>query len=146
MSALRKAVMTVSFAAAVALMTASSALAVFSVIETDLTGPDINGSTPRGEATVDQSSLPTPGTLDVRVKRVDVPDGTVLTVEITDCASFSGSPVVGTITITGGKGRLTTTLPAEPSACQVGHNSSIFLKSGDAVVLEGGSPWTVRRA
>ena len=127
-------------------MTASSALAVFSSSRpTSLA--HINGSTPRGEATVDQSDLPTPGTLDVRVKHLDLPDGTVLTVEITDCAASSGgSPVVGTLTINGGKGRLTTTLPSEPSVCQVGHNSSIFLKLGEVVVLEGGSPWTVRRA
>lgn len=142
----RQIALTLAFVCGLVLMSAAPALAVFSVIETELTGPDIGGVTPRGEAQVDQSNLPTPGTLEVRVKRVNLPDGTVLTVEITDCASFTGSPVVGTITIERGRGSLTTTLPSEPSVCQVGHNSSIFLKLGDTVVLEGGSPWTVRRA
>jgi hypothetical protein len=129
------------------LATAAPVAAVFSVIQTDLTGPDIGGRTPRGTATVDQSTLPAPGTLDLRVSHLNLPDGTILTVEITDCASFSGSPVVGTITLERGRARATITLPSEPSACQVGHNSSIFLKLADGtIVLEGGSPWEVRQA
>jgi hypothetical protein len=130
-----------------ALVTAAPAAAVFSVIQTDLTGPDIGGRTPRGTATVNQSQLPAPGTLDLRVSHVNLPDGTVLTVEITDCESFTGSPVVGTVTLENGRARATITLPSEPSVCQVGHNSSIFLKLADGtMVLEGGSPWEVRRA
>lgn len=130
-----------------ALATAGPVAAVFSVIETDLTGPDIGGRTPRGTATVDQSQLPAPGVLDLRVSHVNLPDGTVLTVEITDCAAFSGSPIVGTITLERGRARATITLPSEPSVCQVGHNSSIFLKLADGtIVLEGGSPWEVRQS
>ena len=134
------------FGSMLVLAIAAPVAAVFSVIETDLTGPDIGGRTPRGTATVDQSQLPAPGVLDLRVSHVNLPDGTVLTVVITDCESF-GSPTVGTITLERGRGRATITLPSEPSVCQVGHNSSIFLKLADGtVVLEGGSPWEVRRA
>lgn len=130
-----------------ALATAAPVAAVFSVIETDLTGPDIGGRTPRGSATVDQSQLPTPGTLELRISHLDVPDGTVLTVEITDCEAFSGSATVGTVTVERGRARASIELPSEPSVCQVGHNSAIFLKLTDGtVVLQGGAPWAVRRA
>ena len=130
-----------------ALVTAAPAAAVFSVIQTDLTGPDIGGKTPRGIATVDQSQLPVPGILTLRVSGVNLTDGTVLTVVMTDCEAFSGSAIVGTITLERGKARATITLPSEPSVCQVGHSSSIFLQLADGtVVLEGGSPWEVRRA
>ena len=30
------------------------------------------------------------------------------------------------------------------SVCQVGHNSSIFLKLGENTILQGGAPWQVR--
>ena len=129
------------------LATAAPVAAVFSVIQTDLTGPDIGGRTPRGTATVDQSQLPAPGILDLRVSHLNLPDGTVLTVELTDCEAFSGSATVGTITVERGRARATIVLPPEPSVCQVGHTSSILLKLADGTtVLEGGSPWTVRRA
>jgi hypothetical protein len=129
-----------------ALATAVPVAAVFSVIQTDLTSPD-GGRTPRGSATLDQSQLPAPGILDLRVNGVNLPDGTVLTVEITDCEAFSGSAIVGTITVERGRARATITLPSEPSVCQVGHNSAIFLKLADGtIVLEGGAPWVVRRA
>ena len=45
------------------------------------TGPAIDGVTPRGSGLVEQCNLPAePGTLTVTVKRVNLPDGTVLTV------------------------------------------------------------------
>jgi hypothetical protein len=139
MSRMLRALVVLAVVGPLALASAPPVLAVFSVIATDLTGPAIGGEVPRGDAEVDQSALPTPGTLDVRVKNVNLPDGTVLDIYITDC----GAAPVGTITLDGGKGRVRLTLPAQ---CQVGHNSSIFLKLGDATILEGGSPWEVRRA
>ena len=146
MTRLNRTVVAFVLGSMVAVVIAAPVAAVFSVIETDLTGPDIGGRTPRGTASVDQSQLPAPGVLDLRVSHVNLPDGTVLTVVITDCESF-GSPTVGTITLERGRARATITLPSEPSVCQVGHNSSIFLKLADGtVVLEGGSPWEVRRA
>ena len=144
MPRMMRALMVLALGGALALVAAAPVLAVFPHIQTDLTSPASDGKVPRGTAAVDQTAFP--GTLDVRVKGVDLPDGTVLTVVLTDCASF-GAPggVVGTLTLEGGKGRLTTVLPSEPSVCQVGHNSAIFLRLDDGTtVLEGGSPWEVR--
>ena len=147
MTRIRRTTVALAMLSMLALATAAPVAAVFSVIQTDLTGPDIGGRAPRGTATVDQSQLPTPGSLDLRVSHVNLPDGTVLNVEITDCEAFSGSPIVGTITLDRGRARATITLPSEPSVCQVGHNSSIFLKLADGtIVVEGGSPWEVRQA
>ena len=144
MSTVRRISVTVAIAGLLAVISAAPALAVFPHIQTDLTGPAIAGQVPRGTAEVDQTAFP--GTLTVRVSKVNLPDGTVLTVALTDCEAF-GTPggVVGTLTLDRGRGRLTTVLPSEPSVCQVGHNSAIFLKQADGtVVLEGGSPWEVR--
>ena len=147
MTRMRRTTVAMVMLSVLALATAAPVAAVFSVIQTDLTGPDIGGRAPRGTATVDQSQLPTPGSLDLRVSHVNLPDGTVLTVEITDCEAFIGSPIVGTITLERGRARTTMTLPSEPSVCQVGQNSSIFLKLPDGtIVVEGGSPWEVRQA
>ena len=121
-----------------ALLTATSALAVFPHISTDLTGPAIGGVVPRGTAEVDQTQFP--GTLDLRLSKVNLPDGTVLTVIMTDCLQDS----VGTITINKQRARASILLPSEPSVCQVGHNSSIFLRLGETTVLQGGAPWQVR--
>lgn len=142
MSHARFAALTFALVWAIAFGAAAPALAVFPGLSTDLTGPAIDGVTPRGTAQVDQSSFP--GTLDLRVSKVNLPDGTSLTVVISDCVSF-GSPTVGTFTIERGRARFSTILPSEPSVCQVGHNSSITLSTADGtVILEGGSPWTVR--
>ena len=125
-------------AGVLALLTATTALAVFPRLSTDLTGPAIEGVVPRGTAQVDQTQFP--GTLDVRVSRVNLPDGTVLTVIMTDCLPDS----VGTITINKQKSRASILLPSQPSVCQVGHNSSIFLRLGETTILQGGAPWQVR--
>jgi len=142
MSQLRFAAFTLALVGAIVLAATSTALAVFPGLSTDLTGAAIDGVTPQGAARIDQSSFP--GTLEVRVSRVNLPDGTTLTVVISDCVSF-GSPNVGTFTIAHGRARFVTTLPAAPSVCQVGRNSSITVNTDDGtVILRGGAPWTVR--
>lgn len=144
MSYIRRATVVIALAGMLVLASVSAAHAVFPHLQTDLTGPAIDGQVPRGTAEVDQTAFP--GTLTVRVSKVNLPDGTVLSVVLTDCEAF-GTPggVVGTLTLDRGRGRLTTVLPSEPSVCQVGHNSAIFLTQADGtVVLEGGSPWEVR--
>jgi hypothetical protein len=144
MSVLRRVSVAFTLAGLLAVLAATPALAVFPQLQTDLTGPAIDGQVPRGTAEIHQTTFP--GTLTVRVSKVNLPDGTVLNVVLTDCEAF-GTPggVVGTLTLDGGKGRLTTVLPSEPSVCQVGHNSAIFLTLADGtVVLEGGAPWEVR--
>jgi hypothetical protein len=64
-----------------------------------LSGPAIAGKTPSGHAVGDQSKLTACGgyvTIDVSVKNVNVPNGTVLWV------TMSGGPPIGTITIDNG--------------------------------------------
>ena len=117
--------------------TAAPAFAIYAHLSTTLTGNAINGVVPGGQAAVDQSKLPKqPGTVDVQVSSVNLPDGTVLGVVLTDC----GPSPVGTITLKGGSGQLRTKLPA---GCQIGRTSSIFINNGSTTVLSGGAPWTV---
>jgi hypothetical protein len=117
--------------------TAPPVFAIYPQLSTTLTGPAINGVVPGGNAQVDQSKLPTqPGTVDVQVNNVNLPDGTVLGVVLTDC----GSSPVGTITLRRGDGQLKTKLPV---GCQIGRQSSIFVNNGSATILSGGAPWTV---
>jgi len=117
--------------------TAAPALAIYAHLSTTLTGNPINGVTPGGQATVDQSKLPRrPGAVDVQVSSVNLPDGTVLSVVLTDC----GPSPVGTIRLKGGAGQLQTKLPA---GCQIGRTSSIFVNNGSTTILSGGAPWIV---
>lgn len=91
---------------------------------------------PGGDAKIDQSRLPSqPLTVDVRVKNVNLPEGTVLSVVLTDC----GASPVGTITLSRREGQLRTTVPG----CEVGRTSSIYVNKGATRVLSGGSPWQV---
>jgi hypothetical protein len=85
---------------------------------------------------VDQSKLPAePARLDARVKNVDLPDGTVLDVVLTDC----GAAPAGRMTLSRGEGRLAPTL----ESCQVGRTSSISVVHAGVRTLQGGSPWQV---
>lgn len=114
----------------------SPAFAIFPQLSTKLSGPAINGVVPEGDAKVDQSRLPAePLTLDARVKSVNLPDGTVLSVVLTDC----GASPVGTITLSRGEGQLRTTVPG----CQVGRTSAIYVNNGATRILSGGAPWQV---
>lgn len=139
MSQVARAAVALALGGVLVLASASPAAAVFPFISTELTGEAIDGEVPEGFARVNQSHLfvPRPGRLYVALKNVNLPDGTVLTVVMTDCMF---GPVM-TITLERGKARATFTLPSGP--CQVGHNSSIFLNHGDTRVLAGGSPWEV---
>ena len=112
--------------------TTSPALAIFPKLQTKLSGPAINGVVPEGDARVDQSKLPAvPGQLQVRVKKVNLPDGTVLAVQL-------GATIVGTFTLSRGEGQLSTTLNF-----QVGRLDPIFIRNGDMRILSGGAPWQV---
>ena len=102
---------------------AGPAFALYPKLSTKLTGPLIGGSTPQGDAKVDQSGLPsTPPTVEARVKNVNLPDGTVLAVQLTDCVASQ----VGTITLRRGEGQLRTTVPG----CEVGRTSAIHVSNG----------------
>jgi hypothetical protein len=89
MSVVRRVSVAFTLAGLVAVLAATPALAVFPQLQTDLTGPAIGGQIPRGTAEVFQTAFP--GTLAVRVSKVNLPDGTVLNVVMTDCEAF-GTP------------------------------------------------------
>ena len=126
-----------SITVAVLAIGVTPALAIYAHLSTALTGPAIDNAVPQGAATVDQSRLPKkPGTVTVSVSNVNLPDGTVLNVVLTDC----GSDAVGTLKLQGGSGKLNTSLPA---GCQIGRTSSIYVREGGTTVLSGGAPWTV---
>jgi hypothetical protein len=122
--------------ATIAGLVAAPALAIYPHLTTTLSGPAINGVAPSGNAAVDQSKLPsTPLTLDVQVGDVNLPDGTVLSVVVTDC----GTTPVGTIKLNHGQGQLKTKVPG----CQVGRQSAIDVKDSSTTILSGGAPWQV---
>ena len=115
---------------------AAPALAIYAHLHTTLSGPAINGVVPAGSATVDQSKLPSvPLTLTVQVSSVNLPDGTVLSVVVTDC----GATPVGTIKLTHEQGQLKTKVPG----CQVGRLSAIYVNDNSSTILSGGAPWQV---
>ena len=115
---------------------ATPALAIYAHLSTALTGPAINGVVPQGAASVDQSGLPKhAGCVGVTVSNVNLPDGTILNVVLTDC----GPDAVGTFKLQGGAGKLDTALPR---GCQIGAASSIYVRDGSTTILSGGSRWT----
>jgi hypothetical protein len=106
--------------------TSSSSSCCGTVKET-LSGPPINGVTPQGLATADQSQFRSGGStiLTVTVKNVNLPDGTVLGV------SIDFTPI-GSITLAGGRGSLTANL---------GHfgvsRDQVRVHNGDTQILQG---------
>ena len=94
-----------------------------------LTGAAINGVTPSGEAVADMSKFCSGGStsLTVNVRNVKLADGVALQV------TLDFKPI-GTITLAGGSGRLSTSL---------GHFAVSFdqvrVKNGDTTILQGGS-------
>ena len=144
MSRIVRTLVVLSTAAAVTGLMAGEALALYPQLSTKLSGPAIGGITPEGDAKVDQSKLPEqPPLLQLRVKNVNLPDGTVLTVTASGpnsprCVPAFGEAVVGTIKLSRREGSLTANMPFE-----VGRQDQILVKNGSTVVLCGGEPWQV---
>jgi hypothetical protein len=110
---------------------ASSALALYPQLSAKLTGAAIGGITPEGDAKVDQSKYPSvPPRLEVRVKNVNLPDGTVLFVgvgcEYHNCLDYRRA---GTFTLSGRQGSFTGSLQT-----QVGRQTSITVSTADGTV------------
>jgi hypothetical protein len=72
--------------------------------EGTLSGPAINGKVPSGTAKWQGNAICQPLELQVEVKDVNLPDGTVLDVDA--CARGVPSNIVGSITLRGGAGKL----------------------------------------
>ncbi len=113
------------------------AYAIFAKLTTSLTGPAISGAVPGGKASVNQGNYPVvPGMLAVNLSRINLPDGTVVSVNISDCPWFGP---VAYLNIVGGSASISTSLP---SSCQVGRLSTItIVNSTGTVILSGGRPW-----
>ena len=136
MSRITRSLVALAVSITVAVVFASPALAIYAHLATALSGPAINGVVPGGNATVDQSGLPAkPLTLDLQVTNINIPDGTVLNVVLTDC----GTAPVGTVKLNREQGQLRTKVPG----CQVGRTSAIYVNKGSTTILSGGAPWQV---
>jgi hypothetical protein len=124
---------------AAAILVSTPAYALFAKLTTKLVGINIDGAIPTGTASVDQSNLPTiPALLAVGVSKVNLADGTVLSVNLSDCPWFGP---VAYLNIVDGSARIRTSLPL---TCQTGRLSSItIVDQTGAVLLQGGNPWKI---
>jgi hypothetical protein len=109
----------------------SSALALYPQLTAKLTGPAIGAVTPEGDAKVDQSKYPSvPPRLELRVKNLNLPDGTTLFVgvgcEYHSCLDYRRA---GTFTL----GRLEGSFSASLQI-QVGRQTSITVSTADGTV------------
>lgn len=110
---------------------APTAVALYPQLSAKLTGPAIGGVTPEGDAKVDQSKYPSvPPRLDVRVKNVNLPDGTTMFVgvgcEYHSCLDYRKA---GTFTLNRREGQGSFNLQIE-----VGRQTSIMVSTADGVV------------
>jgi hypothetical protein len=94
-----------------------------------LTGPAVSGVVPEGQALADESRFPSGGNtiLTVQIRKVNLPDGTILGV------SIDFTPL-GSIALAQGAGSVTVSL---------GHfgvsRDSVAVKNGGVTILSGGS-------
>lgn len=119
--------------------TVPPAYAIFAKLSTNLLAAvTINGITPTGNASIDQSGYPTKaGILSIKVSKVNLPDGSILSVNLSDCPWYGA---VAFIKIFGGSANISTSLPA---TCQIGRLSSVTVGYKTAILLKGGSPWKI---
>lgn len=124
---------------AAAILVSPPAYALFAKLTTNLVGISIDGVIPNGKASVDQSNLPTiPALLALGVSKVNLRDGTVLSVNMSDCPWFGP---VAYLNIVDGSARIRTSLPL---VCQTGRLSSItIVDQNGTVLLQGGNPWKI---
>jgi hypothetical protein len=110
---------------------ATSALALYPQLSAKLTGAAIGGVAPEGDAKVDQSKYPSvPPRLEVRVKNLNLPDGTTLFVgvgcEYHSCLDYRKA---GTFALNSRQGSFTGSLQT-----QVGRQTSIMVSTADRTV------------
>ena len=118
------------------LVLALPAFAIFPQLSMTLNGVSTNGATPSGDARIDQSRYPRVNpVLQVRVKNVNLPDGSRLDVYLGGSDPIPGE-FVGTLVIQGHQGQAVITAPTE-----VGRNDDLVLKSGNVVVLYQFAAW-----
>lgn len=118
------------------LVLALPAFAIYPQLSIALNGVTTNGTTPAGDAKVDQSRYPAVNpVLQVRVRNVNLPDGTRLDVYLGGSDPIPGQ-FVGTLIIQSHQGQATISVPF-----QVGRNDDLVLKNGSTVVLYQFAAW-----
>ena len=123
----------------VAVVLSSPAYAIFGKLSTSLVGTSISGVTPSGKAPANQVNYPAiPDLLMVNISKMNLPNGTVVSVSMSDCPRFWP---VAYMNVIDGSASISTSLP---SVCQTGRASSITISDqGGNVLLRGGSPWKI---
>lgn len=118
------------------LVLAIPAFAIFPQLSMTLIGVSTNGATPQGDAKIDQSRYPNVNpVLQVRVKNVNLPDGTRLDVYLGGSNPIPGE-FVGALAVQGHQGQAIISVPTE-----VGRNDDLVLKNGSAIVLYQYAAW-----
>lgn len=121
------------------LIMAPPAYAIFAKLSTDLIATvTISGVKTAGSANVNQSKYPAnPGVLSVKVSDINLPDGSILSVNLSDCPWYGP---VAYLKVFSKTASLSTSLPGN---CQVGRLSSITVLYKTAIILKGGNPWKI---
>ncbi len=106
-----------------------------------LSGPAIDGQVPEGKAEWRGNAFCQPLEMSVEVSKVNLPDGTVLSVDA--CGTGGNQNIVGSITLRGGSGKLRLSkLDGDPTNdnvpfCDMRFGSPVRVLQGDTPVLSG---------
>jgi hypothetical protein len=109
--------------------------------EGTLSGPAINGKVPSGRVRWQGNSFCQPLELEVEVKDVNLPDGTILSVDA--CARSTPSNIVGSFRLRGGAGKLLLSkLDGDTSNddvpfCDMRFGDAIKVLQGSTVIVSG---------
>jgi hypothetical protein len=109
--------------------------------EGTLSGPAINGKVPSGKVRWQGNDFCQPLELEVEVKDVNLPDGTVLSVDA--CARNTPSNIVGSFTLHGGAGKLLLSkLDSDTSNdnvpfCDMRFGDEVKVLQGSTVIVSG---------
>jgi hypothetical protein len=109
--------------------------------EGTLSGPGINGKVPSGRVRWQGNSFCQPLELEVEVKDVNLPDGTILSVDA--CARSTPSNIVGSLRLRGGAGKLLLSkLDGDTSNdnvpfCDMRFGDAVKVLQGSTVIISG---------
>ncbi len=106
-----------------------------------LTGPAINGKVPSGKVEWQGNSFCQPLAMKVEVSNVNLPNGTILTVDA--CGSGGTSNIIGSITLGGGSGKLELSkLDGNPNNdnvpfCDMRFGGQVKVLQGNTIIVSG---------
>jgi hypothetical protein len=127
MSKLKNWILACLFVTGIALLMVSPASARFPKLTTTLFGPAIDGVEPEGRAVCDNVKVE----MEIRVKDVNLPDGTVL--DVIHVHIYH----IGTLTLEDGRARG----EFVPRANACGRHDALHLLHGDTTILMAEIPW-----